>query len=502
MFNEIEMTPGKWVAAAVVASASLVAIGYFAGSTGNQSSNLDLKKMEETRESMLQQGSSRNKEAEVESEEDDITLDSLEKKSLSEEELAMLYQKFIHLQKSKKTEEASIIASKLLYGLEKKYGSEHKLYCILSLDICKSLPKDKAVPILIHALGVLLPENHDSTLSLSDISSCLKYSTSCCLQLANLLPGRESLPYTEKVYQILHKSVCTYPDLEDAKQLYFLWAAHLVLQYRPLGYWIRIEEVYKEFFSLTAYSKEDFLTMLDAYATALHQQGRTLEAIELFKQKQIENGDISDYSYNRLAKFYFFLDDFANCEQSILSLQEHYLGTLKYPDLHLPLSSFNELMTACLELGKYEEYERLEKQMRSIIPEPNRTPYSLYTRSKYLITLVASLNTCYRLQLKVCLKRPNRSEGELEKRDEESDRKLGSFYLEAFFDNPIQGEAPLQIAMPMSQYDFAVISPSFPEATPYKWYAAKIFIYSDETKSVLLGKHFQLFYKEPYTGAV
>jgi hypothetical protein len=49
MFNEIEMTPGKWVAAAVVASASLIAIGYFAGSTGNQT-NPDLKTIEETRE--------------------------------------------------------------------------------------------------------------------------------------------------------------------------------------------------------------------------------------------------------------------------------------------------------------------------------------------------------------------------------------------------------------------------------------------------------------------
>jgi tetratricopeptide (TPR) repeat protein len=450
---------------------------------------------------MLQQGNSRHANAEVESEED-FTLDSQEKKSLSEEELAMLYQKFIHLQKMKKTEEASIIASQLLYGLEKKYGSEHKLYCILSLDICKSLPKEKAIPILIHALGVLSPENLEPNLSLSDLSSCLKYSTSCCLQLANLLPGRESLPFTENVYQILHRSVCTYPDLEDAKQLYFLWASHLVLQYRPLGCWIRIEEVYKEFFSLTAYSKEDFLTMLDAYATALHQQGRTLEAIELFKQKQLANDDISDYSYNRLAKFYFFLDDFANCEQNILSLQEYYSGTLKFPELHLPLSSFNELMTACLELGKIEEYNRLEKQLKAYTPDPNRTPYSTYTRSKYLITLVANLNTSYRLQLKVCLKRPNRKEGELEKRDEESDRKLGTFYLEAFFDNPTEGEEPLHNSMSNSQYDFAVISPSFPEAAPFKWYSAKIFIYTDESKSVLLGKHFQLFYKEPYSGVV
>lgn len=68
------------------------------------------------------------------------------------------------------------------------------------------------------ALGVLIPDVNDSTLSTSDLSSCLKYSTSCCLQLgipsiflnnlvlnilANLLPPRDSLPYTEKVYQVL-----------------------------------------------------------------------------------------------------------------------------------------------------------------------------------------------------------------------------------------------------------------------------------------------------------
>lgn len=82
----------------------------------------------------------------------------------------------------------------------------------------------------------------------------------------------------------------------------------------------------------------------------------------------IENQEISDYIYNRLSKFYFFLDDFASTEQCILkyaikniylisrlsnihSLREFYMDTLKFPKLNLPLASYNELMTACLELG-------------------------------------------------------------------------------------------------------------------------------------------------------
>ena len=57
------MTPGKWVAAAVVASASLIAIGYLAGSTGNQEP--ELKQMEETREKMLRQGAQLQAQKEV-----------------------------------------------------------------------------------------------------------------------------------------------------------------------------------------------------------------------------------------------------------------------------------------------------------------------------------------------------------------------------------------------------------------------------------------------------
>lgn len=74
MLGDIEMTPGKWVAAAVVASASLIAIGYLAGSSSNHE-EVSLNKIQETREKMLQQGNPQNTQkdvhATVDSEEDE-----------------------------------------------------------------------------------------------------------------------------------------------------------------------------------------------------------------------------------------------------------------------------------------------------------------------------------------------------------------------------------------------------------------------------------------------
>lgn len=48
--------------------------------------------------------------------------------------------------------------------------------------------------------------------------------------------------------------------------------------------------------------------------------------------------------------------------------------------------------------------------------------------------------------------------------------------------------------MPISHYEITLVSPSFPEAPLYKWYLVRIYIYTDESKSVLLGNICYDFY--------
>jgi len=284
--------------------------------------------------------------------------------------------------------------------------------------------------------------------------------------------------------------------------------------YRKFGYWKKIDEIYQSFVqnlsNKPSEDASDIQDMVENYVSALHQEGKTQQAIqtvEQFLQEVRENKfekieGVMEWGFNRMGKFYFYLDDYENAKKCLLQLQDYCSvhHSDKYGTLCMPLAGFVELMTSNVELGNEDLFSEMEQKLKSMDADLGSSHYSNMSlvRSKYLISQESVITNHYHLVLKICIKRPRRPEGEYEKPEDQLDRKLTKFFVETFFENPATDEADLHTTQDVDHYDFNVDSPVFTTpAQPYHWYTVKMYLYSDSTKEQLLGKHFQLVYLEP-----
>jgi len=404
-----------------------------------------------------------------------------------------------------------------LSALEKEYGKNSHRYCLLSLEVASVFKavnkKEKAIEIMKHAFETLIPTFDSLSNSDSVPTEQIKPLISCCLQLNHALSDLECIPYIERVYNLLEWWCNKDSDSDDAIDLFRLWISHMMHMYRKCGFWMKTEKVYLAFMS-NQNKKHieggiEVQDIVENYVSALHQQGKTEEAIKIIEKfleevKENNNEKIEsafEWGLNRMSKFYFYLDDFKNSQRCLLELRKfcevHSIN--KYGTLHVPLSSFVELMTVHVELGIEEYFTELENQLKTMDSDIGSNLYgnNSLVRSKYLITQETLITNHYHLVYKVCIMRPRRPEGEFEKSEDDLERKLTKFYIEVFFENPCKTEAPLFLAKEIDHYDFEVDSPNFTvTAQPYHWYTTKMYLYSDKTKEKLIGKHFQMVFLE------
>jgi tetratricopeptide (TPR) repeat protein len=573
MFKELpEMNPLRWLAVGAVVATGVIAIGYLAGEQKEveKKSKPGLEGLEslmagmsgsgglgglggmgmgmgmgglgglgmnddDSHEELNTFGAQIESESDSEDSSEDIDMSSIATKpsakpstkkiinpntsNVSSALLGQLYFTFTKYVETKKYIEASVIGEKFLQALEKEYGKNHQQYCLLSIEVANVFKavnrKDEAVELLKHAFSKLMPKT-EGQLNVATPTAIIKHLISCCLTLTHLIPEPEGVEYTEKIYQLLEWWTNKEPNSEEALQLFHLWMSHIMHLFRKCGFWKKIEAIYLNYINTNQNKKTsedgiDIQDMVENYVSALHQQGRTIEAIQIIekflkemKDNKLESIDtIIEWGLNRMSKFYFYLDDFQNAQRNLLELRDY--CTLHHSDkfgapLYMPLSGFIELMTVNIELGNEEVFEQLEQTLKNLETDLGVTNYAYHslTRSKYLITQEAVITNHYHLVFKVCIKRPKRPEGEYEKSEDNLERKLNKFFIEMFFDNPCKSEKPLFASQEVAHYDFVVDSPNFSvPAQPYNWYTTKMFIYADSTKQQLLGKHFQVVFLEP-----
>jgi len=325
------------------------------------------------------------------------------------------------------------------------------------------------------------------------------------------MPENETLKYIEQCYDVLEWWIEKQPDSEEAGQLFQLWMTHIMHIYRKSGFWVKIEKVYKTFVNRKGViSNDGDYDLVENYVSALHQQGKTEDAIRIIEtalsevrqnNSIVKVESIIEWGLNRMSKFYFYLDNFESARKCLSELKDYcelHRGD-KYGTIKMPLTAFVELMTANVELDDVEKYAEMENKLKESELDLGATQYTsnALVRSKYLITQSALITNHYHLVFKVCIKRPVRPEGEYEKSENDLVRKLDHFYVECFFENPAGGE-PLTITQEVKHFDFEIHSPNFEiAAKPYNWYSTKLYLYEDSTKQQLLGKHFQMVYLEP-----
>jgi tetratricopeptide (TPR) repeat protein len=549
MFKEApEMSPLKWALVGAAAVGGMCAIGYLAGEQkeeapkGGGGQNEELQKMMAQMmmggmgggmpgmgggggigggggmpgmggrggmgRGMPEEDSDESEEALVESESDEDSFTSIATKRPTPVKSTAItppsyqyYETFSKFMKAEKFVEASIVGEKYLQSIGDKRSSQYAVSCLEVANAYKRVNKAKAKELFLRSFEILTSKTPESP-------EIYKYTISCCLELQNILPEAEHIVCQEKLYDVLEEWRNREPDNEEAKSLFQLWMVHVMNIWRQLGQWSKVEALYKKFADMKTADTDPVQVqdMVENYASALHQQGRTVEAIQVIQgfmdeikhKKQSKYEAVVEWGYERMSKFYFYLDDFEGSERCLISLKEYILAAHPTKDEKTVFSipALVQLMTVEVELNKEEDYEKLYEQLKSMEPE-GRDNSLAHTRSKYLITQSTVMTNHYHLVFKVCIKRPHRAEGEPEKTEDELIRKLDKFYIEATFENP-SGEEPLVCCKDVNHYDVEVDSPTFTSsATPYKWYWTKIYLYEDSTKQNLLGKHYQNIYLKP-----
>lgn len=495
MAHSGEITPGKWLLATAVAVAGVIAVGYLAGNAGNKEENAQVVEQQ----SQLKQQLSHRACTDDELNESEIRNGpSGDANEHIDAYLSQVYYKFSTLTKAHRYPEACELGEKFLVHLKRRYGSDQIYYYVISLDIAQAFidakQEDRAIEILTLAFNGLLPT---PDMPVDEFKRVVKPCVKCCLKLSNLVTPLEGIGQAEQLFVALERWIEIEPESLEAKELYFLWACHLIGFYRTLGYWAKTEAVYRQF-----EAKKDMVPdeirrdILDSYAASVHLQGKTVDVLAMLQDYFVEKKEKSNWALVRLAKFYFYLDMFEKSEAALERLYDNIRDADRGKGESL--ASFTELMTVKAELGKEEDFKKLDAIIRQLVPDAKRRGTCLFVRSKYLITQESSITDHYHFMLKVCIQRPCRPEGEYELPEEDLLRKLSSFYLEAHFQHPQQGKDDIVIGKEVNHYDVLLDSPVFDTPfEPHRWYSTDCYLYRDASKSEYLGRHYQLIYYEP-----
>jgi len=298
-----------------------------------------------------------------------------------------------------------------------------------------------------------------------------------------------------KIFQVLLKKY--QEDQADTTESFLLqWTSTIFYEFRKVGYWNDLNRLAQQIQDEMLETRPLILEpLMEAQASALHQAGKTREAISrLEKYYSLIKGLGPDaekaihWCLSRIAKFYFYLDEFGLSRDRLLDL-------VAYADSHvaqLSLEPLIDLASSHLELGEEEAALKVLDRIRKV--PPSKIPGNiLCTRSKYLITCEARLGNRYDLNFKICRTPPARKEGEAEEDEADFKRKLDNFYLVCIFENPDPNGEPLLMETPVDHFDIDVKSPSVPTVmTASCWFLVKLILYKDSSKSERIGQHYQL----------
>eukprot|EP01126_Amoeba_proteus_P017357 TRINITY_DN1832_c0_g1_i1.p1 TRINITY_DN1832_c0_g1~~TRINITY_DN1832_c0_g1_i1.p1 ORF type:complete len:534 (+),score=97.27 TRINITY_DN1832_c0_g1_i1:344-1945(+) len=309
------------------------------------------------------------------------------------------------------------------------------------------------IPQLMSSLGKLNPTDMNTLMKPQFITSRLNLCMNA-IELSNKL-GR---------WKILDETIP--PIIESAKQLW-------------------LDKLY---------------SLIDSYCSALHQQGRTLEAARILEQyvAELEEGLTPNKalttiisSLSRASKFYFYVDGYST-SVSLLEKIERLCSSNNVP---FKIKDKLDLSTAYREAGNSSQADIVLSQvLESAQPVADITAY--YGRSKYLLTvgyklLSSSLGFQYHLSLKICRSLPNRKEGEVDQSEDRYLRKINNFYLVVSFEN-VEGGEPLALETEVKHYDVELKSPAFSsKPSTGKWYLIKCHLFSNCQKEQEIGYHYQ-----------
>jgi len=241
--------------------------------------------------------------------------------------------------------------------------------------------------------------------------------------------------------------------------------------------------------SQSAYLSLEYLT------NALHQQGKTQEALLKLKEYKSKIERLPDSSQTvqklllRTAVLLFIIDKF---EETLSCLKE----VIKYSEeknLTITLQTYCELATVHWELGNEKEARAVQDKMKSIPIKDLLFEAAPVTRSKYLCTLGwsrISVNE-FKIDMRVNRTLPRRKEGDVLEENEAMIRKLKRCFLEISFE--VNGRIITLSQMVTTPHQFEI---HFPIETleSSRWYEVVVDIYSNEKKVNKLGIHHQLVY--------
>eukprot|EP01127_Copromyxa_protea_P019943 TRINITY_DN6574_c0_g1_i1.p1 TRINITY_DN6574_c0_g1~~TRINITY_DN6574_c0_g1_i1.p1 ORF type:complete len:718 (-),score=123.93 TRINITY_DN6574_c0_g1_i1:89-2242(-) len=233
-----------------------------------------------------------------------------------------------------------------------------------------------------------------------------------------------------------------------------------------------------------------FDRVVELEAASYHQQGRTRDAIQKVVGYYSIISHLSDdkifqqipWCLSRTSKFHFYLDQFEESRQFLTELSRF----KKIHGLAVTAQELGDLLIVYSELDLKEEFTKMLTQIRE-----RDAAESCTIRSKYLLTTKINVtHNNYTVSLLVCRTLPSRREGNI---DEESQyvRKLDSFYAQIVYEFPTKNKEVVVEEKKIEGYFFDLVSPTFVFNGEEGWYLFTIYIYKDETKLEMLGKHYQ-----------
>jgi len=328
---------------------------------------------------------------------------------------------------------------------------------------------------------------HVEKLSTSEIEPFLKLLEMLFALHQEPVPAHKLTPYFMQVATLVGERLVAEKSNQDLQRdsLRFLFLG-FSFSYNSAS-WI-LGDVLWKLSHLLPQSPKFRGSFLDKYTTGLHQQGKTLEGIKIIESflSELENNDDSEALalkqrfISRASKLYFYYDKFQESKEKLemlnLSDNEHITDILEYYQVLSELDLQSELTT-------------LEAQIRQV-PVSFIEDHPI-ARSKYLMAMEISIVKQFiMVNFRVCRATPSRKEGEPES-EETAARKLSKFFVVAEFEGT-DGTVEIDI----NEFNFEVSSPPYSGDIP-NWTRLIVSIYSDKTKSNLLGVHRQMICKIP-----
>jgi hypothetical protein len=326
-------------------------------------------------------------------------------------------------------------------------------------------------------------------------------------------------------------------------QIYQTEVRNSMKLFNARGWWKKSEDMWNTFLSFYDDPTDCYaMETVDLYVTALHQQGKTDEGVEIlrktlahphFKRVLLSDPDqkfklkseviVASDDFNfvhflvgvvRMAKMLFYMDKFEESEK-VLSDAKQIVDVRKYKSTCYKalLDYYVDYISICYELNKLDRLNELKEEFSGLYMAfyPNRLTGSIpIARSRYLITDKIVYNKCKDDPTTVssmsvsfirCIERPNRPECNIiidpvtgAQTTWKSKKKLNEFYVSFSMKGQVIHDC---IAVSQSQPSFTVNVPLNDKLKEFlghgkEFVELEVKIYSDSHKTELLGQHYQL----------